>query len=420
METRTLAVAVMLFAIVALRGDAVGAPAPAGPHFPFPSHVTYADGTIQPNHRSQAQQDNDVRAAYAKWKARYLVRVGGTGAPRYRIAFGLPNTPAHDVTVSEGQGYGMLIAVTMAGHEAKAKEIFDGLWRFSRDHPSVIDKRLMAWRIPNGDSAADSAFDGDADIAMALWMADTQWGSGGTVNYRAAARRVLAGIADSTIGPESNLPMLGDWVDAGGPKYNQYTPRSSDFMPLWFKHYGRVSRPGKWAKVVRATDRVVAQMQSEFSPKTGLLPDFIEPVSPNDHSPRPARPNFLEDETDGAYYYNAGRDPWRIGMDGVISGDKQSRASAARISRWARKATGGDPSRLKGGYELDGTPLPDSDYFSIFFAAPIGVAAMTVPSQQAWLNDLYDAVRGESEGYYEDTVTLLSMLMMTGNFWVPE
>ena len=419
MRIRRMTVIGLALAMVLAQGQAIGAPpAPGAPNFPFPRHETYAEGTIRPNHRSQAQQDNDVRATYARWKTRYLVRVPGAGVPRYRVAFGLPNTPAHDVTVSEGQGYGMLIAVTMAGQDPKAKEVFDGLWRFSRDHPSVIDKRLMAWRIPNGDSAADSAFDGDADIAMALSMANAQWGSGGNVNYLAGARRVLAGISESTIGPDSNLPTLGDWVDAGGPKYNQYTPRSSDFMPLWFKQYGLVARPARWAKVVRATDHVIAQMQAEFSPKTGLLPDFIEPKSASNHTPKPARPNFLEDSTDGAYYYNAGRDPWRIGIDGLLTGDKQSLASAAKISRWARKSTGGDPSRLKGGYELDGTPLPGSDYFSIFFAAPIGVAAMTVPSQQAWLNDLYDSVRGVSEGYYEDSVALLSMLVMTGNFWV--
>ncbi len=109
-----------------------------------------------------------------------------------------------------------------------------------------------------------------------------------------------------------------------------------------------------------------------------------------------------------------------IGMDGLLTGDRQSLASVGKISRWARKATGGDPHNLKGGYELDGTPLPGSDYFTIFFAAPIGVAAMTVPSQQGWLNALYDSVRGVNEGYYEDTVALLSMLVMTGNFWVPE
>ena len=75
--------------------------------------------------------------------------------------------------------------------------------------------------------------------------------------------------------------------------------------------------------------------------------------------------------------------------------------------------------RLRAGYRLNGTPLPGRDYFTIFFAAPIGVAAMTDVAQQQWLNDLYDAVRARHEDYYEDSVTMLCLLVMSGNAWSP-
>jgi endo-1,4-beta-D-glucanase Y len=391
----------------------------AGPRFAFPQHRSYADGTIRPSHRTQAQQDADVRRAYAHWKPRYLVKLNRPGAPRYRIAFGPPGTKAHGVTVSEGQGYGMLIVALMAGHERNARAIFDGLWRFVRDNPSEIDGRLMAWRTPDGGMDRDSAFDGDADIALALLLADSQWGSDDSIDYRAAARRVLAGIADSTIGPRSHLPLLGDWVDPNGEVHSQYTPRSSDFMPLSFRVYATVSRPAKWAKVVRASQSVISALQRSHSPKTGLLPDFIQPVSAADHTPRPADENFLEGFEDDDYYYNAGRDPWRIGMDGLIAGDRKSLAQVRKISRWAMSAAGGDPQRIRAGYELDGTPLEGSNYFTTFFAAPLAVAAMTLPSQQKWLDRIYDSVRSSFEGYYEDSVTLLCLLVMTGNFWIP-
>ena len=64
--------------------------------------------------------------------------------------------------------------------------------------------------------------------------------------------------------------------------------------------------------------------------------------------------------------------------------------------------------------------LPGSGYFTTAFAAPLGVAAMATPSQQLWLNGLYEAVRLSDESYYEDTLTLLSMLVMSGNFWGPD
>ncbi|MDP3721794.1 MAG: hypothetical protein Q8R09_04970, partial [Anaerolineaceae bacterium] len=60
-----------------------------------------------------------------------------------------------------------------------------------------------------------------------------------------------------------------------------------------------------------------------------------------------------------------------------------------------------------------------SDYFTTFFVAPLGVAAMTSPDQQEWLNSVYEAVYQTHEDYYADTVTLLCLITMTGNAWMP-
>lgn len=399
-------------------GLGAGNPASAAPRRPFPQHVVYAPQTLRPDVPDQVQQDADVRAFYDLWAASYVVAAGFTpaGNPRYRVTFGSEN-PGR--TVSEGQGYGMIAVALMAGHDPQAQVVFDGLWEFSRAHPSGIDSRLMGWQVPEAPGANDSAFDGDADIAYALLLADAQWGSEGAVDYRAAALQVMAGILESTIGPQSRLPMLGDWVEANGGTYNQYTPRSSDFMPGHFRAYGRATGNPAWTEVLGRSQDVITSLQSGFSPATGLLPDFIVPVSPSDHRPRPAPPGFLESDTDDDYSYNAGRDPWRIGTDALLSGDPVSLAQTQRISRWAETAAGGNPASIKAGYKLDGAPLPSADFFTTFFAAPLGVAAMTVPAQQSWLNEIYAAVRTTHEGYYEDSVTLLCLLVMTGNFWDP-
>jgi hypothetical protein len=213
--------------------------------------------------------------------------------------------------------------------------------------------------------------------------------------------------------------MLGDWVDADGEQYNEYTPRSSDFILGHFRAFGRATGDTAWQATVDACQRVVAQLQDEYSPDTGLLPDFIQPVSTADGTFRPADPGFLEGENDGSYGYNAGRDPWRLVTDGLLNGDPASRAAAGKIAAWAADFAGGDPAKIRAGYRLDGTPLPGSDYFTTFFVAPLGVAAMTDARQQQWLNTIYDAVFDVSEDYYEDSVTLLCLLVMTGNFWDP-
>ncbi|HEV7766944.1 MAG TPA: glycosyl hydrolase family 8 [Thermoanaerobaculia bacterium] len=363
----------------------------------------YASGTILPSHRTRAQLDEDLRAYYAVWKTNFLKDAGPN---LYRVSFGSTN-PGR--TVSEGQGYGMMIAALIAGYDPDARRIFDGLWRFARKYPSSADARLMSWQVPPGDS--DSAFDGDADIAYALLLAHSQWGSDGEIDYRAAAKIVIAGILESTIGPDSRLPMLGDWVNPNGEKYNQFTTRPSDFMPEHFRAFLRATGNPAWTRVIAETQALVTSLQSLHD--TGLLPDFVVRGAP-------APAHFLEAETDGDYSYNAGRVPWRLGIDALLNGDAVSRTQARRISEWARVATNGDPLRLRGGYRLDGTMIPGRDYFTIFFAAPIGVAAMNEPAQQEWLNDVYDAVRARHEDYYEDSVTLLCMFAMTGNAWRPE
>lgn len=379
---------------------------------PFPQHVTYAPGSILPNHRTQEQLDDDVRVFYDEWKSAYLVEaeVNSDGITMVRVAFG-KDEPNHSTTVSEGQGFGMVIVPMMAGYDPEAQTIFDGLWAFARAHPSEADSRLMDWNVPQPEGNG-AAFDGDADVAFGLLLADTQWGSAGRVNYKVEAEKMIGGILESTIGPESHLPMLGDWVDPNGEVHNQFTPRSSDFMLVNFRAFSKATNDPVWDDVVLQSQNVMTGIQKDYSTQTGLLPDFIV-------NGEPAPPYFLEYETDGAYKYNAGRDPWRVGLDALSSNDETSRSIALKISHWIESAAKGNPANIRAGYELDGTPLPDSDYFTTFFAAPMGVAAMNDPAQQAWLNAIYDSVYDTHQDYYEDSVTLLCLLALTGNFWSP-
>lgn len=386
---------------------------------PFPQHTTYADGSILPNHRSQEQLDQDVRDFYDYWKVTYVNDAGKdeAGNQIYRIAFSRKGEN-YKQTVSEGQGYGMVIVATMAGYDPDARQIFDGLWRFVRAHPSEVDPRLMDWKVPEGEYGNDSAFDGDADIAFGLLLADAQWGSDGEIDYLSDALVFIAAIMESTIGSESHLPLLGDWVEESDETYSQYTPRSSDFMLVNFRAFAAASGDKTWNEVVANSQMVMNDLQSNYSPNTGLMPDFIV-LAGETHIPEPAPADFLEAESDGAYSYNAGRVPWRVGSDALLYGDAASVTIVQKISLWAESVSGGDPYAIKAGYDLEGNPLPDSDYFTTFFAAPLGVAAMSNPEQQQWLNDIYESVYNTHEDYYEDSVTLLCLITMTGNAWVP-
>jgi endoglucanase len=381
---------------------------------PFPQHVTYAAGTIKQNAYDQTEMDEDVRDFYAYWKEHYVLSDDSTkGKKTYRVSFGKRRSQK---TVSEGQGYGMIIVALMSGADPNAQEVFDGLWTFARDHPSHNDPALMAWKVPVGKGKDDSAFDGDADMAYALILADKQWGSGGKINYRAAAVQTLAAIMRSTVSPTTGLPMLGDWVISNDEGYDETSGRTSDLMPSHFRAFARFTGDPKWSLVALQSQKLIAGLQARQSPQTGFVPDFVTNLNT---IPEPAAPNFLESAHDGQFSNNAARVPLRFGIDALINGDRQSAAIVRKMSRWVEQSTKGNAEDIRAGYQMDGTPLAKSRYFTTLFAGPLGVAAMMDPQQQNWLNAVYDACRMKHADYFEDSINMISLLVMSGNYWDP-
>lgn len=391
-------------------------PGPGGAAIPFGAHAfSYAPGTILPAAESQAALDDAVRSYYDGWRDRYLQP--GCGDGRFYIA---SNTEPGNLTVSEAMGYGMLISAIMAGHDPAAQEQFDGLFLFTRDHPSAVSPDLTAWyqdESCESTQGLDSASDGDLDIAFALLLADRQWGSCGAIDYRAEAEQILAAITEHELDESRRYVLLGDWVSPGDATFYNST-RSSDLLLGHFRSFAALPAGAAFGGVLDAGYQLVESLQANHSPATGLLPDFIaDPLG----APAPVAPGFLEGDGDGAYSYNACRDPWRIGTDYLVSDDPRARAAVEAINGWIEAETGGDPALIQAGYQLDGQPLPGADYLTMAFVAPFGVAAMSGPEHQAWLDALWSTVAAQPpEGYYEDTVKLLSMIVMSANWWAPD
>ena len=143
----------------------------------------------------------------------------------------------------------------------------------------------------------------------------------------------------------------------------------------------------------------------------------MQTVSATSHDLRPADPNFFEGKQDGDYYYNAARTPWRIAIDALINNDPVSKLQTQRIAGWISQKTNNNHGNIKAGYKLSGLPI--GDYFSILYAAPFGIALMTMPNHQQFLNKVYSAVFNTHDNYYEDTITFLCLLVMTANYWSP-
>ncbi len=381
---------------------------------PFANHAfQYAPGTIRPS-GATATLDDAVRDAYDTWKATYVVQ--GCGPGRYYVATGMGNS----LTVSEAHGFGMIVTAYLAGHDPQARAVFDGMVAYFRDHPSDGSPDLMAWSQDAwcvSNQGASSATDGDLDIAYALLLADRQWGSAGAVDYLAEAGLVIDAIRAHEVDGWARYPLLGDWVDPADQTYYAAT-RSSDWMPGHFASFAAADPAADWPDLTDSVLGITEALQATHSPSTGLLPDFV--LYPGG-TPLPAAPGFLEGDHDGHHYYNACRTPWRLGVH-ALHGDPRARAAVQAMDAFAQSTSGGDPYAIASGFELDGTPVPGSDFPSLAFIAPFGVAAMAEPTSQAWLDAVWGAVTDPAmaEGYYEDTISLLAMIAMSGNWWVPE
>jgi endo-1,4-beta-D-glucanase Y len=392
------------------------------PSKPFPQHVTYTAGSIKPNIVTQNAMDKKVKSFYIKWKNRYLVN--GCAPDEYYVFYNFEGfaDPPDAICVSEGQGYGMIITALMAGYDANAKIIFDGLYNYYKSHPSIIDPILMGWQQTEGCinvPDADAATDGDLDIAYGLLLAHIQWGSAGAINYLTEAQNLIDAIYNSEINHNNQTVKLGDWV-TGSTSAMSYSTRSSDFMPDHFRLFAAANDDLNWNLVTDRCYSVIQSIQTSYSPATGLMPDFIKKTNT---SPIPAPPDFLESSHAGDYYYNACRVPWRIATDYLVNGDTRAFDPLTLINTWIKTKTSNTPANIKSGYSLGGDVLAGSNYNDLSFQAPFGVSAMISSVNQTWLNNLwnyYQTVPVGRDGYYGNSIKMLSMIIISGNWWAPD
>ncbi|MGV9267221.1 glycosyl hydrolase family 8 [Kitasatospora sp. NPDC003701] len=389
-----------------------GGPPAGGPAVPFGSHqFPYAAGTLKPT-GAQSAIDQQVIDKYNAWKAAFVKQNCGNGW------YETISPDADHPYVAEGQGYGMVITALMAGADAKARTTFDGMVKFVLAHPSVNNPDLLAaeqdssCRSVNG---SDSATDGDLDVAYGLLLADKQWGSGGTYNYKDLAVKHINAIKAGEVNPSTHLMRLGDWSTSGDSTY--YITRSSDWMIDHFRAFRTATGDAAWDTIRTAHQNLITSQQSRYASGTGLLADFV--VNTNGTA-KPAAGEVLESPNDGDYSWNACRDPWRIGTDAVTSGDAASLASARRLNTWIKGKAGGNPANIATGYKLNGTVFENGR--DMAFTAPFVVTAMTDPGSQAWLDALWTKLAAtaiDGSLYYGSSVQLQSMIVASGNYWVP-
>lgn len=382
---------------------------------PFPQHSAYTEAVIIPNHISQKELDDKVRSFYNQWKKIYLKK--SSCSDSYYI-WG-ENTGKMHQCVSEGQGYGMIIVAQMSGYDTTAQNVFDGLYNYYKEHPSKRSNYLMSWAQSKDCEKFEesSAADGDIDIAFSLLLANSQWTSNGRINYLQEAINIITAIEEQEINKQSLNILQSNSIENDSNDY--FDMRSSDFIPSEIRAFS-LTGSKIWSRAIDNNYKLFNLLQKEYSKETGLVPDFIQHINTK---PGPAKQFYLESKYDGMYNYNACRVPWRVATDFIVNGDSRARLFVEPINKWIRETTEGNPDNISAGYTLSGDDLKSRNFEALSFISSFSVSAMVDSKNQVWLNKLWDylvAFKAKDFDYYDNSIKMLALIILSHNYWTPK
>ncbi|MDB5244107.1 MAG: glycoside hydrolase [Spirosoma sp.] len=197
-------------------------------------------------------------------------------------------------TVSEGQAYGMLVAVAV-GDEPR----FQKIWTWTREHLQRADG-LLAWHWANGAVVDPTpASDADLDAARALVRAGALFERPDlTADGNQLAGRIMDQLTLTTLHGRILLP--GPWANQeAGISYNPSYPSPAAFAIL-----GRSTGDPRWQELATGTTAVTAALLTAGT----LPPDWA--LIRTDGSVQPVR--APGGRGPGKYSYDAARVPVRL------------------------------------------------------------------------------------------------------------
>ncbi len=255
----------------------------------------------------------------------------------------------------------------------------------------------MAWHVDSNNNVLDwtSATDADEDMAFALVVADKKWGG-----YTTDATNLIGNVLSCEVEPTTFVLKPGDvWGGSGNTNPSYFTPA---FYKIFKAYTGNVN----WDRVTDQAYQVIANVNGKTgAATTGLQPNWTTACG----DPVPDR-----SLSDYNYTYDACRVPWRLAMDAAWNCDTRATSQLDKLNAFFRNIGAGN---IKDGYKLDGTLV--GSYHNPAFVAPAASGAIT-STDSAYRSSMWnETVNLRNQGYYHDSLRLMSLLFMSGNMTNP-
>jgi oligosaccharide reducing-end xylanase len=354
----------------------------------------------------------------------------------YRLYYELPQDASqafiwcadeNDVR-SEGQSYGMMIAVQM-----NMQSEFDKLWTFARERMQFATNdawnRYFRWQgeVTVNGNAIDVSFgqngpapDGEEYFAAALYLADRRWGSSGPINYEQEADAIAGAMLNNTGGPQGRVPIIN-------PQSNMvvFFPRGNSagfsdpsyHLPAFYELFAQDGDPAdavRWRQIADISRQFFVQAAN---PDTGLHPDYANfNGSPNTGG---------NGQTHDQFRFDAWRVPMNMAIDFAWTGpDARLAVQAEKYHAFfgPRLTAGNIPNAL---FLLDGSVAPDDTGSSTALAATLAAAALASGAQNRaeFVENLWNTRQQTGTyRYYQEAIYALGLLATAGWFgydWAP-
>jgi len=291
------------------------------------------------------------------------------------------DTANGQISHSEGQGYGMLLAVA-----ANDRPTFERIWGWTRANLMVRDDQLLAWRWTPGQRPAitdmNNATDGDVLVAWALAEAAELWAD---ASHRASGRRIAVELARKTVlfkTPRGAILLPGVLGFSASDRPDGPIINLSYYVFPAFARLSSVAPEVDWRGLIQTG---LDQIRAARFGDSQLPADWI---TVRGDAPRPA------DGFPRQFSYNAIRIPLYLAWAGV--GDWEHYAA---FHAWAQRTRGLATINLDTGAEAD--RLTERGYGAI---ATLLACALEQKPASPDFRTLRDG-----EHYYAATIQLLAI-----------
>ncbi|GHV33766.1 hypothetical protein FACS18949_08620 [Clostridia bacterium] len=316
---------------------------------------------------------------------------------------------------TEGQSYGMMIAVQM-----NRKDVFDRIWKWTRTYMYLDSgdyKGYFGWsaRLDGVRNSEGSAPDGEEYFAMALLFAARRWGNGaGIFDYEAEAKNILREMVhkprDPMFDPATKYIKFVPNCDFTDPSY--HLPHFYELFALWGN-----SEDAEFFKAAAAESR--AYLKKACHPVTGLSAEYAE----YDGTPRNVNNHNL-------FYSDAYRTAANIALDYEwFAADGWEREQADNIQKFFGENARGKEALI---YHIDGTPVTDAselvnevDGVPNSVLHPVGLLATLAQASLSAAGEHREYFvkkfwktppRTGGRRYYDNLLYFFALLALSGNY----